>query len=45
MNYRALGKTGVQAAALGLGCSGMSPGSYGVPDDEASIATRQRAIA
>ena len=40
---RALGRQGLEAFALGLGCMGMSQ-SYGVPDDTESIATIHRAI-
>jgi aryl-alcohol dehydrogenase-like predicted oxidoreductase len=40
---RKLGHQGLEVSALGLGCMGMSQ-SYGVPDDEESIATLHRAI-
>lgn len=40
---RALGRQGLEVFALGLGCMGMSQ-SYGVPDDEESIATLHRAL-
>ena len=40
---RRLGRQGLEVSALGLGCMGMSQ-SYGVPDDNESIATLHRAI-
>ena len=40
---RTLGNHGLQVAALGLGCMGMSQ-SYGVPDDRESVATLHRAL-
>jgi aryl-alcohol dehydrogenase-like predicted oxidoreductase len=40
---RKLGHPGLEVSALGLGCMGMSQ-SYGVPDDQESIATLHRAI-
>jgi aryl-alcohol dehydrogenase-like predicted oxidoreductase len=40
---RKLGRQGLEVSALGLGCMGMSQ-SYGVPDDQESIATLHRAI-
>jgi aryl-alcohol dehydrogenase-like predicted oxidoreductase len=40
---RKLGRQGLEVSALGLGCMGMSQ-SYGVPDDQESIATIHRAI-
>jgi aryl-alcohol dehydrogenase-like predicted oxidoreductase len=40
---RKLGTQGLEVSALGLGCMGMSQ-SYGVPDDQESIATLHRAI-
>ena len=43
MDKRALGSTGVSVSAIGLGCMGMSQ-SYGVPDDEESVATLRRAL-
>jgi len=43
MQQRKLGNNGPQVPALGLGCMGMSI-SYGVPNDEESIATMHRAL-
>jgi aryl-alcohol dehydrogenase-like predicted oxidoreductase len=40
---RALGQQGLTVSALGLGCLGMSQ-SYGVPDDQESLATLRRAV-
>ncbi|WP_086826327.1 aldo/keto reductase [Allokutzneria sp. NRRL B-24872] len=43
MEIRQLGRQGLKASALGLGCMGMSR-SYGTPDDPESIATIHRAL-
>jgi aryl-alcohol dehydrogenase-like predicted oxidoreductase len=43
MQYRELGRTGIQLSALGLGCSGMSPQKLARDDDE-STATIRRAL-
>lgn len=43
MKKTVLGRNGPQVPALGLGCMGMSI-SYGVPDDDESIATMHRAF-
>jgi aryl-alcohol dehydrogenase-like predicted oxidoreductase len=43
MQYRKLGKTGIDLPAIGLGCMGMSH-AYGEPDDNESIATLEKAI-
>jgi aryl-alcohol dehydrogenase-like predicted oxidoreductase len=43
LSTRKLGRQGLEVSALGLGCMGMSQ-SYGVPDDQESIATLHRAI-
>jgi aryl-alcohol dehydrogenase-like predicted oxidoreductase len=43
MQYRFLGKTGEKLSAIGLGCMGMNH-SYGVADDNESIATLHRAL-
>ncbi|MEM9683478.1 MAG: aldo/keto reductase [Pseudomonadota bacterium] len=43
METRELGRTGARVSALGLGCSGMSPGKL-ERNDEESIATVQRAL-
>lgn len=43
MKYRKLGNTNVELSAIGLGCMGMNHG-YGVPDDDESIATLEKAI-
>jgi aryl-alcohol dehydrogenase-like predicted oxidoreductase len=40
---RPIGKQGLRVSALGLGCLGMTQ-SYGVPNDEESIATIHRAV-
>jgi aryl-alcohol dehydrogenase-like predicted oxidoreductase len=40
---RKLGRQGLEVSALGLGCMGMSQ-SYGVADDQESIATLHRAL-
>jgi len=44
VKLRQLGSSGLEISAVGLGCSGMSKGSYGVPDDAESVATIHRAI-
>jgi aryl-alcohol dehydrogenase-like predicted oxidoreductase len=43
LSKRRLGRQGLEVSALGLGCMGMSQ-SYGLPDDQESIATIHRAI-
>jgi aryl-alcohol dehydrogenase-like predicted oxidoreductase len=43
MQTRRLGHQGLEVSALGLGCMGMSQ-SYGVPDDQESLATLHRAL-
>ncbi|MGC9150888.1 MAG: aldo/keto reductase [Microbacter sp.] len=43
MQFRKLGKSGVDLPAIGLGCMGMSH-AYGDPDDNESIATLEKAI-
>src|SRR5687767_13193147 len=43
MQYRRLGKSTLEASAIGLGCMPMS-GIYGKGDDATSVATVQRAI-
>jgi aryl-alcohol dehydrogenase-like predicted oxidoreductase len=43
MRRRALGRSGIQVSALGLGCWGMS-GSYGAADEAESVATLHRAL-
>jgi aryl-alcohol dehydrogenase-like predicted oxidoreductase len=40
---RKLGPQGLEVSSIGLGCMGMSQ-SYGVPDDQESIATLHRAV-
>lgn len=40
---RKLGTQGLEVSAVGLGCMGMSQ-SYGVPDDQESVATIHRAL-
>jgi aryl-alcohol dehydrogenase-like predicted oxidoreductase len=43
LETRKLGRQGLEVSAIGLGCMGMSQ-SYGVPDDQESIATIHRAL-
>lgn len=43
MQRRRLGRSGLRASAMGLGCMGMSD-FYGVRDDRESVATLQRAL-
>jgi aryl-alcohol dehydrogenase-like predicted oxidoreductase len=43
ISQRTLGQQGLRVSALGLGCLGMSA-SYGVPDDQESLATLHRAV-
>ncbi|HEV2446514.1 MAG TPA: aldo/keto reductase [Candidatus Sulfopaludibacter sp.] len=43
MRKRELGSVGLEVSALGLGCLGMSQ-SYGVPDEQESLATIHRAL-
>ncbi len=43
MKYRTFGNTSVQLSSIGLGCMGMNHG-YGMPDDEESCATLEKAI-
>jgi aryl-alcohol dehydrogenase-like predicted oxidoreductase len=43
LTKRRLGRQGPEVSAIGLGCLGMSQ-SYGVPDDQESIATIQMAL-
>ncbi|WP_337103056.1 aldo/keto reductase [Paenibacillus sp. YIM B09110] len=44
MKTRKLGNSGVDISSIGLGMMGMSPGVYGVIDDEESIKTIHRAL-
>ncbi len=44
MQVTTLGRNGPQIGALGLGCMGMSPGTYGPSDEAESIATIRAAI-
>jgi aryl-alcohol dehydrogenase-like predicted oxidoreductase len=39
-----LGRGGPEVSVLGLGCMGMSPGTYGVSDEDESIATLRAAV-
>jgi aryl-alcohol dehydrogenase-like predicted oxidoreductase len=43
LSKRKLGQQGLEVSILGLGCMGMSQ-SYGLPDDQESLATIDRAI-
>ena len=44
MQTMKLGRTGPTVGALGLGCMGMSPGTYGPADEAESIATIRAAL-
>lgn len=44
MKTRKLGNSDLEVSAMGLGLMGMSPGVYGVSDDEESIKTIHRAL-
>src|SRR5947209_8530438 len=44
MATRRLGRHGLEVSALGLGCMGMSPGFYGVTDEDEAIRTIHRAL-
>jgi aryl-alcohol dehydrogenase-like predicted oxidoreductase len=44
MQTMKLGRTGPTVSALGLGCMGMSPGTYGPADEAESIATIRAAL-
>jgi aryl-alcohol dehydrogenase-like predicted oxidoreductase len=44
MQVTTLGQTGPRIGALGLGCMGMSPGTYGGSDEAESVATIRAAI-
>jgi len=44
MQVTTLGRSGPRIGALGLGCMGMSPGTYGASDEAESIATIRAAI-
>jgi aryl-alcohol dehydrogenase-like predicted oxidoreductase len=39
-----LGRNGPEVSVLGLGCMGMSPGTYGVSDEAESVATLRAAV-
>ena len=39
-----LGRGGPEVSVLGLGCMGMSPGTYGVSDEAESVATLHAAV-
>src|SRR3954452_24215631 len=43
MRHRALGQSGIEVSAIGLGCWGMS-GSYGPADEVESVATLHHAL-
>src|SRR6516165_4103378 len=43
MQHRALGRSGIEVSAIGLGCWGMS-GSYGPADEDESVATLHHAL-
>jgi aryl-alcohol dehydrogenase-like predicted oxidoreductase len=44
MNQVTLGRSGPTVGALGLGCMGMSPSTYGMGDEAQSIATIHAAV-
>jgi aryl-alcohol dehydrogenase-like predicted oxidoreductase len=39
-----LGRNGPEVSVLGLGCMGMSPGTYGISDEAESVATLRAAV-